>query len=280
MSAEGAWPWSELGLAGRPDDPKEVRRAYARRLKRIDQIKDVQAFERLRIAYETARQWAGDTQAGHRRSIVAEMQAAPPPDLAPVRNLVPQDAGTPPVSARPQGSPACLAPEPEVVQADTQQPGSSPAALCDPQTLLAKAADLSQANSIDIAGWSDVVAAPALIDPQLSRMVQDQLLSALMRDEARLKNGNQETQDFFAAIDARFGWVSDGVGFLRRFPQGRTVQNTMAHALPLVNDSTVYAANSKFRKRNAQGIAGGRPVPLWLWIITSVTWFLVFGWAG
>ncbi len=48
------WPWSELDLNDAPEDIRSVKRAYAKRLKRIDQQNDVAAFKALREAYEYA----------------------------------------------------------------------------------------------------------------------------------------------------------------------------------------------------------------------------------
>ena len=50
-------PWRVLGIEA-TDDPRAVKRAYARRLKLIDQEKQAPAFEELRAAYERAREVA------------------------------------------------------------------------------------------------------------------------------------------------------------------------------------------------------------------------------
>ena len=58
MSPEAGWPWSELGLEGKAD-AKEVRRAYASKLKTIDQATDIEGFTALRTAYDVALRMAG-----------------------------------------------------------------------------------------------------------------------------------------------------------------------------------------------------------------------------
>ncbi len=54
MSPKSYWPWQELGLDG-PTDFSTVRRAYARRLKEIDQ-EDPHPFQNLLAAFEAAKQ--------------------------------------------------------------------------------------------------------------------------------------------------------------------------------------------------------------------------------
>ena len=47
------YPWSILGIEP-TDDKREIKKAYARLLKTIDQKQDPQAFQKLREAYDQA----------------------------------------------------------------------------------------------------------------------------------------------------------------------------------------------------------------------------------
>lgn len=46
-----SWPWDELGLDG-PASLKEVRQAYAKRLKETHPEEDSEGFQRLHEAYQ------------------------------------------------------------------------------------------------------------------------------------------------------------------------------------------------------------------------------------
>ncbi|MGO4908853.1 hypothetical protein ACEN2J_11045 [Pseudorhodobacter sp. W20_MBD10_FR17] len=78
MSPDAKYPWSVLGLEKMPPEVKDIRRAYARALKQIDQGNDIKGFSALRAAYENAVaiREGRDTQNDYNRTRKAAAKAA------------------------------------------------------------------------------------------------------------------------------------------------------------------------------------------------------------
>lgn len=74
-----SWPWSVLGLEGEVSE-RDLKRAYAKRLKAIDQKADPKAFIALREAYEVARNIArSSARSNSFQPIAAEPEPKPKP---------------------------------------------------------------------------------------------------------------------------------------------------------------------------------------------------------
>lgn len=156
MSGKGGWPWEVLGLPGRPATLAEVKRAYARRLKAIDQATDIAGFEDLRGAYEAAQRHryappaprtppphTAEAPAGERLSVSETGFPMPRPDPAEPSPLLSPRSGQPepggtallpavqplrdPPEAQPEG--AASAPDPADMVPVAPPPAQAPAGI-------------------------------------------------------------------------------------------------------------------------------------------------------
>lgn len=121
-------PWQILELAA-TTDVAEIRKAYARRLKAIDASRDLEAFQRLRWAYESASRLAADALRSDRSGDGSDADPAAEP--APATRIDPgsdapadPESGTvvaPTASAAPSEDPE-TAPDPLVLRATRELP--------------------------------------------------------------------------------------------------------------------------------------------------------------
>lgn len=85
------WPWGELGLDG-PASLKEVRQAYAKRLKETHPEEDPEGFQRLHEAYQAARQAVRGHSSGiPRRELEEEAPRDTAPDFSSLEEEASQD---------------------------------------------------------------------------------------------------------------------------------------------------------------------------------------------
>jgi hypothetical protein len=218
MSREPAWPWSVLGLPKAPQDPADVRRAYARALKQIDQATDIAGFAALREAYEAA---------GHRlASKAAKPQTRPgtvPPEVVAALGHEGMEALLDDAALD-----ALLHDE----AASQPGPGKSP----DPRRDDAIAAlfhDLPTASIVAHLGdrIMAALANPLSHDPGVAprlRAETARLLRAMAYPDcdggAYLSLGLRPA---ILALDARFHWLSDFAAFRRDFWQDTLVLDAM-----------------------------------------------------
>jgi hypothetical protein len=256
---ENLWPWSELGLDNKPDDPKDLRRAYAKKLKSIDSDADVQAFERLRSAYDHARRLTGDKVG--RKAITRSTQV---------------QVFHQPVTQRSEpktGSLTKIVQDDEVASRAKPNPETSPWAkkdFTDSQTVLDAAQKLISESNLNAEKWLPLINAPALSEPHISHQFQ-WMLQDFLRKSPVLRTRSALRVELFLAIDDRFGWVSDGIGFLRQFPNSFELQSKMSDDLRreewrLKRNHEVFRTPKKMKVK---------PLPHWVWIITFVLWLVL-----
>jgi protein TonB len=174
---------SRLGLAEDADE-RQVRRAYARELKQIDQERDLEGFQHLRACYEAALDWAA------RRAAGAAPAPVPAPVPVPMPASVPAEAGAGAVAeerAETQAEPHAATPP-----APQAEPRIHPAALGDGvfadfrarMTELAAAPERAgREEGAGVAPWTAALR-EALVDPRLlhlyARVVFEHRIAALL----------------------------------------------------------------------------------------------------
>jgi hypothetical protein len=136
------WPWSALGL---PDvaPPREVKRAYATRLKQIDRA-DPSAFQALRQAYEAALRQAeakDGTVISARPTMRAVLDGAETAPLAKVRETTTLDDKPPAHPVEPLAE-AMQTPEPEAAPHPEVLPDAMPEPMAGPQPQVTRPRDV------------------------------------------------------------------------------------------------------------------------------------------
>lgn len=275
-----SWPWSVLGLDAAPDDPKAVRRAYAKQLKKIDAETDIAGFEALRQAYEAARDMVGGQR--QRRSVTEGMpprqerkrtvpvsQALtghrPPADLPPLPKSADELEPRPEPAAIPDVTPEI----PETTDDAARQAAPAPWVqkdLDDPDTVLQEANRLADSGTLDPKLWKPVLQSEALTEPWVSWEVQNTLVSHLNSYAFGQGMSLRNQKELFLAIDERFGWHSDGIAFLRRFPGAGEL---------LAHQSAVLHAGTASGTQRAASPATGRSIPRLWWLALILGWLVL-----
>lgn len=224
MSAEPRWPWSELGLDG-PAPEREVRRAYAARLKRLNPEEEPKAFEVLRRAYEAARSLAAAMNPPAAQPAVAQDPVpGHPPDPQPSEGAAaPSEQQAPSSGTDPLPAPE---PAPQPLQPDRE----------DYAGVLAEMKALLAARDYRLDRWQRLLAAPVLEDLKFSRQFEAALILAfeaaeLPRDRP-FKTGIDAPRDWVALIETRYGWMSDGLRFQNLFPHHARLRDAFVRRMP------------------------------------------------
>jgi protein TonB len=204
---------ARLGLEEGADE-RQVRRAYARELKLIDQERDLEGFQHLRACYEAALAWIA-----HR---VAYAEPAPPPAQAQRDEPVAQ-ADAAPAAAEQQVNPAVLA---DGVFAEFRARMAA---------LAAQPERMGREESTLAAPWTAALR-DALADPRLlhlyARVIFEHRIAALLAD------GWQAGHHLLlpAAVEI-FGWDQDRHALERLGHAGQLIDEALEqHALFLSQD--------------------------------------------
>lgn len=249
------WPWSELGLEKRATE-REVKRAYAARLKQIDR-NDPAAFGALRDAFAAAKNGALKDKTAPKRPRMADIvdgrtgldDAAPVPLREPVRAA--DTAPEAPRESAPEPEPPQIhdtGPPPYVEElfADIPEPAKAPApkpaqpwGLGIGQLDALAQEDPERAQSIFQTKFND-----ALRPTHWDLKTLDALLSLDMAHNLTLRRSLEGTiydtlhsrlkvpetgypPDVANMIETHFQWATDGVGASRRLGWRRDYQLLM-----------------------------------------------------
>lgn len=184
MSAS-RFPWSVLGLTPAATE-KEVRRAYATRLKQLDTAENPEAFQELRSAYEMALMMrrTTDIAAGQDHEEVVTVQE----DFRQQSGPELRDAE------------AVREPEPDL-------------------TLPFKTMhELVEDWDYSVGPWQQLLNDPLLDDPHASAAFEFALVEALSENELKSEFALSAGEDWQELIESRYAWVSDGIRYARLFP--------------------------------------------------------------
>jgi len=180
------WPYDVLGLTAPATDKRAVKRAYAKRLKQINQATDPQAFQDLRQAYEAA---------------LSEVEYDNPPARPALRET----------SAHFDETQTTAAPT------DTSEETGDWARvqeLCNqiPNTSITEK-NIDRLRRI----FNDPVFQDIQAAHMLEQAVFNHVASKLQFVERHAEFAPQISHDILHLIDELFGWYSDSVAFQKRF---------------------------------------------------------------
>lgn len=217
------WPYDVLELPEDARDLSNVKRAYARILKTIDQSTETERFQSLRQAYSEARFMAENgpppVAFGQEVLIAPDQMLDHAPEVTP--ETVPEEAPEQPdpIDESPKTEDAAEMPPLEGPdQPDPQELSFEPdwdryAVLSGELTRLMAARDY------DVDAWMDILSDPVLDFSETSSAAEICILDGLrtLQDQSNLFRP-APNEDWLRLIENRFGWITDGLRFERSFP--------------------------------------------------------------
>lgn len=288
---DGGWPWRSLGLSAAPAQLRDIKRAYAKRLKVLDTATQAQEFQELRTAYEAARQaW--------------ELEQAPAPALAPEsevesasRTPAPFPASSAASEREREREPT---PSPDWTRAAEHERESGPEPLAfidgpptdpgghvgqepapdhqvwlepepeDEPEIVALLDAVYDHKPPLFERWSSLLAHPRMQDVEFAEQMEAQMLQFVydhldpeLEDQ---DNARQIDLRLVRLLDERFGWMSDYPSFSRSFPRADAVLLRIQAALekdPAFDPDLAFAGNQQGWRAHVQFAAASKPGTPW-----------------
>jgi hypothetical protein len=202
------WPYNILELSEDKRTESDVKRAYARLLKNIDQSTEADKFQALRTAYTVGRQRAGGKQGSGERIFVAP-PVSPQPD--------PQPASKP--ASKPDPQPKA---KPNV---DNDHHFLSPDWNYY-EKLRSEMSQMLRDKNYDSKRWMNILSDPVMDFPAAAQAAETCIVAGLRGQNAGswLFVDPSPSKDWFTIIENRYGWVVDGLRFERQFPADRAIR--------------------------------------------------------
>ena len=261
MSPEPQWPWSVLGLTGKSPEA-DIRRAYAAKLKAIDQSAEADKFQTLRQAYDFALHVARATKSPNR-------PVAPPPVLV-------------------QPAPAPVhqhTPVPLVIEIAPERP-TEPDEPPEPtkwDRLKTLKSELRDANPWTTTGHTVTtllnhpLAQDDDVGPVIRRAIRDEIIEGIAKNHGEWPASLGKAE--VAALDRAYHWLSD----FRAAEMDFGARGDLLHMMASVFADTLEnaEANAAAARQARAGQRGSVVVPVLSFI---GAWFvgyqIVFGVAG
>lgn len=202
------YPWNILDLEGTDHSERDVKRAYAKKLKQIDPSQDPEGFQNLRQAYEFAREMAkSQATTGSPKPVILRQ---PAPEIV-------DDFDTPPFETP--------------VLPDLAKPSENAADFgkqynwVDVEEVSQDAMNLIGAGNYSLDTWSELLCHPALDLPHAISDLESQLVAEVhLAIQGRRPGGFAAKKAWVQLIEDRFGWLEDGLKFNRHFPEHEVVR--------------------------------------------------------
>jgi hypothetical protein len=199
------WPWSVLDLPGKSAEG-DVRRAYARKLKTIDQANDIEGFTALRMAYDFALRISKSAKPAVQFPDPAQIEASPSPQ---VESALAMPAATLPSEPVPAAEPTILAAVEPVPPPDPPAP-REPTKWERFEALKATAkhgTPWASAHHTVMTLLNDPLAQDDEIGPMIRRLIRDFIVEGIS------KNGGEWPDSLgrsdVIALDRAYRWLSD-----------------------------------------------------------------------